>query len=69
MWVTETALTTALNMAYMAERLALFGIVVGVALLLSGIGFIVLTLGGALRREARTAEPAPVRVGALHPQL
>ena len=69
MWVTETALTTALNMAYMAERLALFGILVGVALLLSGIGFIVLTLGGALRREARTTEPAPVRVGALHPQL
>jgi hypothetical protein len=50
LWVTETALTTALNMSYMAEQLALFGIVVGVALLLSGIGFIVLALGGALRR-------------------
>jgi hypothetical protein len=36
-WVTETALTTALNMAYMAEQLALFGIVVGVALLLAGV--------------------------------
>ena len=32
-WVTETALTTALNMSYMAERLAVFGLVVGVALL------------------------------------
>ena len=51
LWVTETALTTALNMAYMAEQLALFGIVVGVALLLSGIGFIVLAVGGALRRR------------------
>jgi hypothetical protein len=37
-------------MAYMAEQLALFGIVVGVALLLTGIGFLVLAIGGALRR-------------------
>jgi hypothetical protein len=48
-WVTETALTTALNTAYMAERIALFGIVVGIALLLSGIGFAILAIGGALR--------------------
>jgi hypothetical protein len=41
-WVTATALSTALNMSYMAEQMALFGIVVGVALLLAGIGFIVL---------------------------
>jgi hypothetical protein len=64
LWVTETALTTALTMAYMGERLAVFGMVMGVALLLTGIGFLVLTLGGALRRneaEAQTvrrAEPA-----------
>jgi hypothetical protein len=51
LWVTQTALSTALNVSYMAEQLALFGIVVGVALLLSGIGFIVLALGGALRRR------------------
>ena len=49
LWVTETALTTALNTSYMAEQLALFGIVVGVALLLSGIGFAILAIGGALR--------------------
>jgi hypothetical protein len=48
-WVTETALTSALNMSYMAEQLGMFGIVVGVALLLSGFGFIILALGGALR--------------------
>lgn len=51
LWVTETGLSTALNVSYMAEQMALFGIVVGVALLLSGIGFIVLALGGALRRR------------------
>jgi hypothetical protein len=50
LWVTETALTTALTMAYMGERLAVFGMVMGVALLLTGIGFLVLTLGGALRQ-------------------
>jgi hypothetical protein len=48
-WVTETALSTALNVSYMAEQIALFSIVVGIALLLSGIGFIILAfavLGG-----------------------
>ena len=62
MWVTETALTTALTMAYMGERLAVFGIVMGVALLLTGIGFLVLTLGGALKRgEAEATAGAPPR--------
>jgi hypothetical protein len=50
-WVTETALTTALNTSYMAEQLGNFGLVVGVALLLSGIGFSILAVGGALRRR------------------
>jgi F0F1-type ATP synthase membrane subunit c/vacuolar-type H+-ATPase subunit K len=49
LWVTETALTTALNTSYMADQLALFGIVVGGALLLAGIGFGILAIGGALR--------------------
>lgn len=48
LWVTETALTTALNTSFFAERVAYFSIVMGVALLLTGIGFLVLTLGGAL---------------------
>jgi len=48
-WVTATALSTALNTSYMADQLALFGIVVGIALLLSGIGFGVLAVGGTLR--------------------
>jgi len=55
LWVTETALSTALNTSYMAESLSLFGIVVGIALLLSGIGFGILAVGGTLRR----GEPAP----------
>jgi len=65
MWVTETALTTALNTAFFAERVAVFSIVMGSALLLTGIGFLVLTLGGALgvvtfprRRQVPTGAPA-----------
>jgi F0F1-type ATP synthase membrane subunit c/vacuolar-type H+-ATPase subunit K len=48
-WVTETALTTALNTSFLAEQIALFGLVVGIALLLTGIGFGILAVGGALR--------------------
>ena len=50
-WVTETALSTALNTSYLATQIALFGIVVGIALLLTGVGFLILTLGGALRNK------------------
>jgi len=50
-WVTETALSTALNTSYMADRLGLFGIVVGFALLLSGIGFGVLAFAALHRRQ------------------
>lgn len=62
-WVTETALSTALNMAYLGERVSVFGVVMGVALLLTGIGFVVLMLSGVLRREPATA-PAPQRTAA-----
>jgi len=43
-WVTETALSTALNTSYFAEQVANFSIVMGICLLLAGIGFLVLTL-------------------------
>jgi hypothetical protein len=54
-WVTETALSTALNTAYFAESVATFAIVIGAALLLIGVGFGVLTLR-VLRKES--TEPA-----------
>ena len=41
-WVTETALATALDMGFMSEMLAIFSIVVGIALLLTGIGLVIL---------------------------
>ena len=67
-WISETAFSTALNVSYMAEQLALFGIVVGVALLLSGIGFIVLAAYGMLRlaeTAVKTTEPASATKPAL----
>jgi hypothetical protein len=57
-WVTETALGTALNTSYFAEQVALFSIVMGVALLLTGIGFLVLALG-LVRVPSRRAKKAP----------
>ena len=53
--MTETALGTALNTSYMAEQIGLFSVVVGIALLLSGIGFLILALvvlGGGARKLA-----------------
>jgi hypothetical protein len=53
-WITETALSTALNTSYFAQQVALFSIVMGVAVLLTGIGFLVLTFG--LLRQAGADE-------------
>jgi hypothetical protein len=65
LWVTETALTSALNLAYTAEQVSIFGIVVGVALLLSGIGFIILAVYALHRRvPAAATEKAPPLVPA-----
>ncbi|MEA2248930.1 MAG: hypothetical protein QOH46_3459 [Solirubrobacteraceae bacterium] len=64
-WVTETALTTALNTAFFAEGVSTFVMAMGFALLLVGAGFLVLTLM-TLRRPTtapearRTAPAAPV---------
>src|SRR3954470_20270880 len=65
-WVTSTALQTALNTSYFAENVALFSIVMGIALLLTGVGFALMALGlvrpGALRHESEsTAAPVASR--------
>jgi hypothetical protein len=55
-WVTETALTTALYTSYFGENVALFAIIVGIALLLGGIGFAVLI--AFARRTTPATAPA-----------
>jgi F0F1-type ATP synthase membrane subunit c/vacuolar-type H+-ATPase subunit K len=51
----------------MASKLAVFGVVVGIALLLAGIGFGILAIGGALRSPEtalsfRRKREAPAKV-------
>jgi hypothetical protein len=55
LWVTETALATALNVSYMAEQIAIFGIVVGIALLLTGVGLVILAFAVFGRARERPA--------------
>ena len=57
-WVTETALSTALNVSYMAEQLSLFSIVIGAALLLTGVGFVVLDWAALHRRREKAVKEA-----------
>ena len=62
MWVTSTALSTSLNTAYFAERVATFAIVMGFAMLLTGIGFLVLTLRLLAPRTATQKAPIAAAV-------
>jgi hypothetical protein len=68
-WISETALGTALKTSYFAASVGLFSIVMGAALLLTGGGFLVLSTGllgrTSLRRRAdsrsaRVSTPAAV---------
>jgi len=63
LWVTYTALTTALNTSFMASQLALFALVVGIALLLAGIGFGILAFAtfrlGTITSKVKAAAASP----------
>src|SRR5207342_344088 len=57
-WINETALSTALNVSYMAEQISIFGIVVGIALVLTGIGLVILAFA-VFGRNRSAAEMSP----------
>ena len=65
-WVTETALATALDMGFMSEMLSIFSVIVGVALLLTGIGLVILAFAvfGRLWPVAQSVTPAPASAAA-----
>lgn len=63
-WVSSTGFQTALNSAYFAESIATFVIVVGAALLLAGIGFLILTVRLLGTREEKATAKAPRVVAA-----
>jgi hypothetical protein len=58
-WVTETALATALDMGFMSEMLSIFSVVVGIALLLTGIGLVILA-AVVFSKKREGAEPVDV---------
>ena len=66
-WVSETALSTALNTSFFAASVGLFAIVMGIALLLSGIGFLVLALGLLGTTALRQKSGGDVPLGGARP--
>ena len=63
-WISETALGTALNTSFFASQVGLFAIVMGIALLLTGVGFLLLASGllgsvGVRRITDTPPTPAP----------
>jgi hypothetical protein len=67
LWVTETALTTALHSSYFAESVATFAIVMGFALVLAGLGFGVLSIRVMGPAEAREERPEKASKAAVAP--
>lgn len=67
-WISQTALGTALNTSYFAASVGTFAIVMGAALLLTGIGFIVLASGligaTAMRRRPPVTAASPIKPAA-----
>jgi hypothetical protein len=64
-WISETALGTALNTSFFASSVGMFAVVMGAAMLLIGIGFLVLVSGllvsfGLVRKPDVPRTPAPV---------
>ena len=60
LWLNQISLSTALNTAYFAESVSMFAIVMGFALLLTGVGFGVVSI----RLLKRRREEADMRVPA-----
>jgi hypothetical protein len=69
LWVTETALTTALNTSFFAEQVSMFGIVIGIALLLVGIGLAILAFFAFRWLPAREEETQAALKTAPKPTL
>lgn len=63
LWVTQRALATGLELAFVGEQVSLFSLATGIVFLLIGIGLIVmLTIGGVLRTRGDPAPETPTAV-------
>lgn len=61
LWVSQRALATGLELAYVGEQVSLFSIATGVVFVIIGIGFLVMVLAGGILGNpfAKTEESAP----------
>lgn len=60
LWVTQRALATGLELAFVGEQISLFSLATGVVFLIIGIGLIVmLTVGGVLREPSGAPASRP----------
>ena len=68
-WVTETALATALYMGFFAESVSMFGILVAIALIIAGIGFAILSFAALrwLPPGRRNVRPRQLKARRLPP--
>jgi hypothetical protein len=55
LWLSQISLSTALNTAYFAESVSLFAIIMGIALLLTGVGFAIVSIRLMKRPGGATA--------------
>ncbi len=63
-WISQRALATGLELAYVGDQVALFSVATGVVFLLVGIGFLVLILaGGVLGSPRAKDDPGPPSAG------
>jgi hypothetical protein len=66
-WITATSLITSLETAYFAEQVGYFAIVMGMALLITGIGLVVLTGAAILRLPVLEQKQAGPQQAAAQP--
>jgi putative Mn2+ efflux pump MntP len=61
LWVSQRALATGLELAYVGEQVSLFSIATGVVFVIIGVGFLVMVLAGGILGNpfATTEESAP----------
>lgn len=57
LWVSQRALATGLELAYVGEQVSLFSIATGVLFLIIGVGFLVMILAGGIMGNPFTKEP------------
>lgn len=59
LWVSQRALATGLELAYVGEQVSLFSIATGILFVIIGIGFLVMTLAGGVLGNPFSKEPTP----------